>query len=212
VSRTGLTLVAGLALTAIALGVTLSGSPIEVLRKSSTRLPLELAETNSATGACQDGEELPAGTSAMRLGLKSTTGPRVSLTALSGARILTSGATGSGWSGASITVPVKAVARASPHARICFRLGPTVEGVGILGARTGSAVAARSPRGQILPGRFKIEYLREAPGSWWSEAPAVARRLGLGRAPSGAWIALLLIALMGAVVAGAAWLTLEQLR
>jgi hypothetical protein len=212
VSRIGLTLAAGLALTAIALGVTLSGSPIETLRANSTGLPQEFGETNSDAAACQAGEGLPAGTSAIRIGLKSTIGPRVSLTASSAGRILTSGAAGSGWTGASVTIPVKPVARTSLQARICFKLGPTEESVGILGLRTGPAVAARSPQGQVLPGRFKIEYLRRAPGSWWSAAPAVARRLGLGRAPSGTWIALLIVVLMGAVLAGAVWLTREQLQ
>ena len=211
-SRTKLTLAAGLTLLVIALIVTLTRSPVQVLRADSTELSEQLAETNSNAAACQGGEEMPAGTSAIRVGLKSTTGPGVSLTALSGGRALTSGAAGSGWTGASVTVPVKPRARRSAPVQICFKLGRTVENVAILGIKTSPAVAARAPLGQVLPGRFKVEYLRSASSSWLSEASKVARRLGLGRAPSGTWIVLLLIALMGAVVAGAAWLTIEELR
>jgi hypothetical protein len=212
VSRTGLTLAVGLTLVVIAIVVTLTRSPIEVLRSDSTQLPQELAETNSDAAACQGSEQLPAGTSAIRLGLKSTIGPRVNLTVLSSTRALTSGVTGSGWTGASVTVRVKPVRQANAPVRICFRLGRTVESVTILGVKTSPVLAATGSGGQVLPGRFKVEYLRAASSSWWSQASAVARRLGLGRVPSGTWVALLVMALMGAVVAGAAWLTLEQLR
>ncbi len=59
---------------------------------------------------------------------------------------------------------------------------------------------------------LRIEYLRPGPGSWWSLASAVARRMGLGRAPSGTWVALLPLALMSVAVALAAWLVLGWLE
>jgi hypothetical protein len=73
-------------------------------------------------------------------------------------------------------------------------------------------MAARGGEGEPLPGRIKIEYLRADHSSWWSAAQAVARRMGLGRAPTGTWIALLLTGLMGVVVVTASWLTLKELR
>jgi hypothetical protein len=211
-ARVGLTLAVALALIAAALGVTLSGSPLVVAGESSTRARESLAETYGAAGACQAGEVLPAGTSAIRLTLSSVTGPRVKVSALSGARVLTSGAVGSGWTSGAVTVPVGPVARTASNVRICFSLGPTVEQVAIMGSPTSPAVAARGSEGAPLPGRIRIEYLRAGHSSWWSLASSVARRMGLGRAPAGTWIVLPLLALMGAVVLTASWLILRELR
>jgi hypothetical protein len=211
VTRATVALIAGLALVAIAIGVTLSGRPVVVARTNSTLANGSLAETTSAASACQAGETLPADISAIRLTLRSEIGPRVSLRALSGTRVLTSGAVGNGWTGGSVTVPVRPLPRTSPHVRVCFAVDASRESVGIVGSPTNSAVAARS-HGKALPGRIKIEYLREGPSSWWSMAPQVARRLGLGHAPSGTWLVLPLIALMGAVVAGGSWLAVRELR
>jgi len=208
----GLTLAAGLALLAVAVGVVMSSSPVAVIGANSTLANGSLAQTYSAAGACQPGEDLPAGTSAIRLTLESDIGPRVGVRALSGTHVLTSGAVGSGWTGGSVTVPVRPVARTSSHVRICFEVGPTKELVAFIGAPTSPAVAATDSEGKALPGRIKIEYLRADRSSWWSVAPTVARRMGLGRAPAGTWIVLLLVALMGTAIAGASWLTLRELR
>lgn len=210
--RVGVTLALGLALLTAAIAATLSGSPVVVLRSSSIQPAEVLAETNGQAGACQAGETLPAGTSAVRLSLQSVLGPRVSLTALSGSRLLTRGVAGSGWTGGDVTVPVRRLARGVPRMRICFRLGPTEEAVSIVGTRTGRAVAAASGEGRALPGRMRIEYLRAAHKSWWSMADVVARRMGLGRAPAGGWIAIPLFMLMAGVVASASWLAFREMR
>jgi hypothetical protein len=42
-------------------------------------------------------------------------------------------------------------------------------------------------------------------------AETVARHVGLGRAPSGTWVVLLLLIAMGAVLATASWLLLREL-
>ncbi|MGH2855089.1 MAG: DUF2142 domain-containing protein, partial [Solirubrobacteraceae bacterium] len=47
--------------------------------------------------------------------------------------------------------------------------------------------------------------------SWWSLALPMARRMGLGRSPSGTWIAFVPIALMAAAAGLAVWLLLGQL-
>jgi len=73
-------------------------------------------------------------------------------------------------------------------------------------------VAARSRQGKALPGRFRIEYLRAASSSWWSQALTVARRMGLGRSPGGTWIVAPMIALMVAAIAVASRLILRELR
>lgn len=210
-TRAAVALAVGLGLVAIALGVTLSGSPLVVAAASSTGRET-LAETNKDAGACQANEVLPAGTSAIRFSLKSDVGPRVSISALTGTHVLINGVTSAGWTSEAVTVSVRPMARATSHVRICFNLGSTNEPVAINGVRTGRAVAAIASNGEALPGRVGIEYMRPARSSWWSTAQAVARRIGLGRAPSGTWIVLLLLALMGVIIATASWLTLKELR
>jgi hypothetical protein len=211
VTRAKVVLAAGLVLMAIAIVVTLSGSPLVVAHANGTVPNEAIVETANEAEACQGGEVLPAGISAIRITLLSDAGPRVSLTALSGARVLTDGVAGSGWTSGAVTVPVRPVARTVSDVRICFRLGPTVETVALYGSPTRAAVAARDREGNPLPGRITIEYMRSALGSWWSDASAVARHIGLGRAPSGTWIALLLLVLMGAAVASASWMAAKGL-
>lgn len=210
-SRVGWTLTLGLTLVAIALGVTLSRSPMVTIRRSTSEIE-QLTETQNAAGACQAGETLPAGTSAIRLALMSDAGPYVSVRALSAGRVLIAGVAHSGWTGGSVTMPVRPLNHTISHIRICFRLGPTKERVAIVGEPTSPVRAARSDGGGVLPGRLRVEYLQVAPSSWWSTAVPVARRIGLGRAPSGTWIALLVLSLMIAVVCGASWLSLRDLR
>jgi hypothetical protein len=210
-TRATVTLAAGLALTLIAIGVTLSSSPLVVAQTNGTPAGESIVEATNYAEACQADEVLPAGISAIRLTLVSAVGPRVSVTALAGTHVLTSGVAGSGWTSGAVTVPVRPLARAVSHVRICFGLGPTVENVLIGGSKTSPAVAARS-EGKPLPGRITIEYMRAGRSSWWSLASTVARHIGLGRAPSGTWIALLMLALMGAAVATASWLVVRELR
>ena len=84
------------------------------------------------------------------------------------------------------------------------------ESVELLGEPTSGAFAARGRRGP-LPGRIRVEYLRPGGASWWSVAPEVARRMGLGRAAPGTWIVLLVLALMGCLVALCSRLVLREL-
>jgi hypothetical protein len=170
----------------------------------------KLAETYSAARACQSGEVLPAGTSAIRLALESGLGPRLSVAVLSGGRTLTRGAVGSGWISSTVTVPVRPVSRAVSNVRVCFSFGRTGERVALIGSPSSSTVAVKDNEGHALPGRIEIEYLRPGSDSWWSLAHAVARRMGLGRAPSGGWIVLTLLAFMGTVVAISSWLVLRE--
>lgn len=209
---TTLALLFSLALMAIAIVVTLSGSPVAVLGANSTFANGYLAETTASAQACQGGETLPAGTSMIRLTLTAEVGPPTRVYATSGGRPLTSGSVGSGWTGGSVSIPVKRVAARVSGARVCFALDASKETVGIVGSPTAANVAARDRNGAILPGRIKVEYLSAAHSSWWSNTLNVARRIGLGHAPSGTWVVFLTIALMGALVAAASWLLLREFR
>ncbi len=209
--RTTVALVAGLALVAIAIAVTLSGSPLVVAHTNGVAADYLIGESKGENVACQSGELLPAGITAIRFHFESDAGPRVSVSAWSGGRLLSSGAAPSGWTGEAVTVPLTPLAHAVANARVCFVLGPSAEDVAVTGTQTSAAVSARGGNGEALAGRFRVEYEQAAHGSWWSIAKTVARHLGLGREPAGTWIALLLIALMGGSVLGASWLLLREL-
>ncbi|HEV3094714.1 MAG TPA: hypothetical protein VGY30_09395 [Solirubrobacteraceae bacterium] len=202
---------AGLALLALAIAVTLSGSPVVAIANNHTFANGQIAETVSPTGACQAGEVVPAHTSAIRLTLFSDTGPQVKVRVLSGTRVLTQGAVGSGWVGGSVTVPVKPVSRTITGAQTCFKFGQTREKVAMIGVDTAPAIAARSDEGSTLPGRIRVEYMRSEQDSWWSLGREIARRIGIGRVPSGAWVALVAALLMAGGIGVASWTGLREL-
>ena len=210
-ARVTLALALGLATLAIALVVVLSGSPLVLARANPVPADEPVYKAAGGSGACQSGETVPAGVSAIRLIFVAVVGPRLSLTVSSPAGAVTAGSVGSGWTAGAVTVPVKPMSHPVASARICFRLGSSAEGVEVGGSAAGPAVAARTLSGKVLPGRFTVEYMHRARDSWWSSGETVARRLGLGHAPSGTWLAVLLLVAMGSVVTGASWLVLREL-
>jgi hypothetical protein len=209
--RVKIALAAGLTLIAVAIGVTLSRAPLGVAGMNLV-LNEKLTSTNRASSACQSNEVLPRGTSAIRIALSAFIGPRVTVKALSGKRVITHGARGSGWTGGVVTIPVRSVHAAISHIRICFAIALAGdETVTAYGEPATPTLAARSREGRPLPGRVRIEYLRPR-RSWWSIAASVARRMGLGHAWSGTWIVFLAIALLTAVAALTSRLILRELR
>jgi hypothetical protein len=208
--RVRLALAAGLLLIAIAAVVALAHAPLVPVRESSGLTHAELVRATGPVSACQGGEVMPRGTAAIRFGLTTVLGPRVIATVFSGARLVARGERAPGWEGASVTVPVRPRARTLAPVRVCLRMNLFNGPVGMLGRRTGPAIAAVGAR-QRLPGRMHIEYLRPARASWWSMASAVAGRLGLGRAASGSWNALLVMALAATLIALSSWLVVREL-
>jgi hypothetical protein len=210
-------LATGLTLIAIAVALVLSGSPVRVVAKNSVAAQAGsvaaqtgIASADGHAHACQADEVLPSSTSALRLSFEAAVGPSVTVTALSGTRVLTRGTRASGWTGAQVTVPVVRVPRTTSHVTVCFGLGQSREVVHIFGRPSRTAAVASSGADQIR-GRFGVEYLAAGRHSWWSLVPSVARRIGLGRAPGGTWIVLVLAALMAAVAILASGLCIQTL-
>jgi hypothetical protein len=202
-------LVFGLALAVAAIGVVLSRSPITVAGTNSVPASSIVAYLWGGVRRCERGGTLPQGTSAIRVSAFSNTGPRTTLKALSGPLVLTHGERDAGWGvDASVTVPVRRVPRTVPNTTVCMALGPALEPVGL----TGIEVPTTTANGRAGGARFRMEYLRAGHRSWWSLAPSVARRMGLGRAASGTWIVFVVIALMITVAALASRLLLRELR
>jgi hypothetical protein len=204
-------LAVGLSLIAVALPLTLLHAPLVRAGESSKYTHTELVRTTERAEACQTQEALPSGTSAIRLGLTTVLGPRVAVRVSSGGRLVTQGTHAPGWEGASVTVPVRPLRGSLASAKVCVLLSLLNGPVAMLGWHTSPAVAAAGG-GERLPGRMHIEYLRRGSQTWWSMATSVARRLGLGRAASGTWNALLVMALATLLVGLSSWLLLRELR
>jgi hypothetical protein len=181
---------AALALIALVLAATLSRSPLVVA--GSNRVPGVgfVATTRGNATFCQDGETLPSGTTAMRFWVNTNINPRVRVVVRSGAEVVTEGAQQSGRLTSAIAVPLARVPRIVEDATDCFTIDPAVEPVRLVGGYT----PARRPGEPRV--KIRVEYLRAGHRSWWSQALSVARRIGLGRAPSGTWVAFVPLALM----------------
>jgi hypothetical protein len=204
-------LAAGLALTALAVTVTLSQSPLGVAATNSVQGKEELETLHHGTTVCQRGERIPHGTTAIRLGIFAWLGPRVTLAAYVGNRVVTGGQRGSGWTGWVVTVPVRPLPHTLSDAKLCFAIHlARDETVKIIGARQPDS--AHHPGGAPLGGRVTVEYMQPDKRSWWSLASLVARHMGFGHADSGPWSVFVVIALAAALAFAASRIVLRELR
>jgi hypothetical protein len=197
-------LVLGLALMVVVGILTLTRSPLRVARVG-VKSEEALGTTTGSASVCQAGETLPAGVSAIRLGLEASFGPKVLVRAYSGSRILTTGSRAADWTGSTVTVPVEPLDHAVSPVRLCFYVPANSERLQLYGAHAVAAKAAVGRDGQPLPGSVSVEYMAPGDGSWWSRALSVARRMGIGHAIGGTWVALLaaaLVAVLSALVIG----------
>lgn len=201
---------AGLLLGLAAIAITLSHSPIAVAGVNTSQ-EVPIGEPQPANTYCQSHEVLPRDTSAIRLRSYAFLGPRVKLSIFARGQVIAHGERGSGWTGGVVTIPVSRLSTRRSGLDLCFTFFTNEdESIGLFGEPTNEALAARGPNGS-LPGRLHVEYLRPSHSSWWSLAPEVARRMGLGRAPSGTWSVLLAVALMVSVFALCARVILREL-
>jgi hypothetical protein len=208
-ARLKVVVAAGLLLGVAAVAITLSHSPIAV---AGVNTPLEVPIGAPQPGKtyCQSHEVLPRDTSAIRLRSYAFLGPRVKVTISARAHLIAHGERASGWTGGVVTVPVNRLSTTRSGLDLCFTFFTNEdESIGFFGEPT-EALAARGSSGS-LSGRVRAEYLRPSHSSWWSLAPEVARRMGLGRAPSGTWSVLLAVALMVGVFALCARVILREL-
>jgi hypothetical protein len=210
--RIKIVLATGLALIAIAVFVALLHSPSTVASANGIPLAGPLAATQLNLSVCQQGETLIAGTSAIRLQVEATTGPLVAVGVVADGHLLAQGNVGTGWYGSAVTVPVRpSLARTVTDATVCLRLSSLSGEVVLFGAPTKRAPATTAS-GRPLPGRLRVEYLQSARRSWWSFAGAVIAHMGLGRAASGTWIVIPILALALAAIAVGSWTLVRELR
>ncbi len=182
-----------MALTGVAVAVVMSQAPAVLARTNAVPIVSPIAEVSSAYEACQSGEVLPAGTSAIRLSLEAMYGPSVRVRVLRSGKTITSGRQSSGWSRQSVTVPVRPLPSTVAGVSVCFALAPRDELVYVKGSTAPGAAGSQAG------GQIRIEYLRPGDRSWWALAPAVVRRMSFGRATSGVWIVFAVLAAMAAL-------------
>ncbi|HEY2536025.1 MAG TPA: hypothetical protein VGI24_03470 [Solirubrobacteraceae bacterium] len=214
-----ITLAVGLVLIGAVSAAALTRSPPRVARVGVPTGDVKATPLGKILGdvsLCQPGETLPAGVSGIRVGMWAFYGAKMHVRVYSGSRVLTEGSRGPNWTGTSVTVPVKPIARTSSGVTVCVGIGPNSQPVLLLGAGTPegaktsagtvATLGANSPTPaaagkshQLLGGKIGLEYLRAGSGSWWSRISSVAAHMGLGRSYTGTWIAFLVAALMVAV-------------
>ena len=204
-------LAAGLTLLICALVLTLLGSPLTVASTDKVRgAEAQIASTTRGTTYCQGGETLPQGTTAIRVWLDAAAGPRVSVVVSAGGRTIAHGERGSVWIGGSVTVPLAPLPRTVSGTTVCVSFPLHDESVVVQGRTSSPAVAAREGQ-QPLSGRIWIDYLRPGTRSWLSMVTEVARRMGLGRASAGTWVAPAALALVAAALVLASRLLIKEL-
>jgi hypothetical protein len=181
---------AALALIVLALAATLSRTPLVVAGSNRVSGVGFVATTRGNATFCQNGETLPSGTSAIRFWVNTNINPSVRVVVRSGGEVVTEGSQQSGRLTSAIAVPLARVPHVVDDATDCFTVGPAVEPVRLVGGYTPTRRPGE-PRVKI-----RVEYLRAGHRSWLSQALSVARRIGLGRAPSGTWVAFVPLALM----------------
>jgi hypothetical protein len=186
----------GLAIIVAILILTLLGSPLTVAAVS-TEGSESIVQTAHRARLCQGNERIPGGTTAVRYDAYAFTGPRVSLNVLRQGKVIAHGERAAGWTGGSVTIPIDRVPRAMSGVELCLTAFLTgTEATAFFGSKAATTNAAQGHQGE----RLRIEYLRPGPSSWLSLSREVARRLGLGRAASGAGNAIVVLLLtLGAV-------------
>lgn len=204
-------LVGGLTVIALAAVAVLAHSPLTVAGTNSisARNYIELEE-KSKLSSCQPAGIIPHGTSAVQIAIEGLHfSPAATVKILAGSRVLREGKQpGGGASIPTVTVPVGRLAHAVSNARICMTVGPAVEPIRFYGTPRNFS-AATNPLQQAT---LHIAYLRTGTKSWSSFVPSIVKHLGLGHAPSGTWVAFLVLILMLAIIVIASRLTLEELR
>lgn len=210
--RITILLATGLLLIAVAVALVLAHAPQTLARANAVPLAQKLGSTTRDLEACQAGETLPSDTSAVRLGLFTLLGPRVTVKIFAGSRVIAEGTRGPGWDATDVTVALDRAPRAgvSP-VTVCLGLTAVNTEVSFLG-NSARRAQAMSIGGKPLPGRIRIEYLQPGHTSWWSLAGSIVRNLGFGHAIAGALNVVFVATLAAAILALSSWLIVRELR
>jgi hypothetical protein len=204
-------MVLGLVVITAALVGVLAQTPKRMIASNYVTVEEELGLFPENATVCQASERIPASTAALRISIVGHVGPAVAVTVSHAGHIVAKGQLAAGWESNSPTLSIHPPVAKPLQATICLTRAAVALPVELAGSEAPKALLATS-NGKALRGRMRVEYLGTGDRSWLSLAKHVARRLGLGHATSGAWIALPLIALMTMAVALGAWLLMRETR
>jgi hypothetical protein len=188
--------IAGLVVLAVVVLVAMFGSEPRIAGQNGVFVQDVVTETKGrATTFCQNDEVLPKDTASVELSLIATSGlsPRVRVQASKDGRVLTQGTSPAGWTGETLAIPVRSVPRTALGVRLCISVGKGGN-VQLVGTKKDTRTYDTSP--PTTQDQIKVAYVRPGSESWWAYAPTVLHRMGLGRAWSGSWIVLVILALM----------------
>ena len=209
-AQVAVTFLVGLAVIAATLIAVLLQSPRRAIATNRISVTGELTGFRRHTTVCQGAERIPAGTEALRISAAAYIGPGVSLVVSRGPLAVSRGHQGAGWVSSYLTLPLQPTISTDTAATICVTRDNGKLAAGLLGGETSGALPVATANGVPLGGRMRVEYLARGNRSWLSLARHVARRMGLGHAPSGGWIVILLAAISLATVGLAGWLLLRE--
>lgn len=198
-------LAGGLTILVVAVAATLSRTPLVVAGTDSVAPTQVVGSTLGPAGACQGDETIPAGTSAVRMWLTSNVQPRVTVSVREGSQTVAAGTTEGGRLGKVEAVRIGPISRTLHHAELCFTVWRGAERMTLFGGPSPNREPGEDPS------KMTVEYLRPGTRTWWSLTGAVARRLGMGRAPAGRWIGVLPLGLMTLATLVASWTVLAAL-
>ena len=208
--------IAALAVGLVSIGIgiiaVLAHSPLTVVGTNSVPAKdyIELEEKGKLSN-CQSAGVLPQGTSAIRFSIEGLHfSPAMTARVLMGSRVLREGhVLAGGPSIPNVTVPITRLAHAVSGASICTTVGPAVEPIRFSGTPRHTSAPHTDP---LQEASLHIEYLRPDTKSWSSFVPAIVDHMGLGHAPSGSWVAYLVLILMLSAIFIVVRVTLEELR
>lgn len=168
-------------------------------------------EAKDALSNCQTAGTIPRGTSALRLAIEGVYfSPSVKVKIARDGHVIARGSHAPGGPAApNVIVGLPALGQTVRGAQICTAVGPTVGPIRFSGEPASSSSHVSNALQQAV---LHVEYLRAGDRSWWSSLSAIGRRIGLGRAPGGGWVAILVLLLMLSVTALTVRLAIQELR
>ncbi len=200
--RVRLVLAAALVLLAVAVVLTLSGRT--QLSAGNHVVPVGFAATLPPGGElCQPNPDLAPGAAAAQVvvGTHGRPVPRVDLRFLDATgRIVTAGSRPAGGPEGPISIPLAPARDAAAATRVCLRITGASKVV-LAGVGSPPDPSDEVVNGVLQLGRITVVYLPGGgPKRWWSQAGAIDRRFGLGKAGFfGTWtLPLCAILLLGA--------------
>lgn len=184
-------LVLGLLALAVGLVATLSHTSQRRSGTNGVWPTFEVGQAAPGQRACQGGELLPAGTSAVMLVLQplQAVGPRVAVTLSRHGRTLDrTSVLVSARRGTVATAPIEPPARDLDDVEVCLTIGPHGH-VTLVGGPTPPDAGSLTVDGEATGSSLPFTYLHSGTKSWWQHASTVADRMALGRGDwGGRWV------------------------